>query len=901
MLNRIGFAAVLLLQCVLAGASDMIWVEGEAAKTKDVGRHPWWYDKVKKDELSGGDFISNWRDKPGEVAYDVNIPTEKEYFFWVRANPIGTKLSYAFDSADLAPIDMSKAVDSRNIAEDEKPDLRFLAWINVTKLKLTQGAHSIKFKMHSDNNNHGMLDCFVLTSDAFTPNGKLKPGEKEVVKVVTEEGRWAFVASKDEFSPDALLDLRSLNEQVAGESGFVKRSPDGSGFVLGNGKPIHFWAVNADAVNGHSLHGKPDSDHYMHFLAKRGINITRYFADIASDKTLDGIDEGVRDGLWKTVAAGKKQGIYTLFTPYWAGASKTKPALGFMDDGNAKWGLLFYDKKLQEAYKQWMKKTLTEKNPYTGIPLSEDPALAIIQLQNEDSMLFWTSQGIKGAAKKELRRQYGDFIKEKYKTFDAAKEAWGNAEVPKDQDSPDDFEKGEAALFIAWELTQHRNGDAYQKRVSDQMEFFCRKMYDFNKMMSDYLKNELGCKQLINACNWKTADNVFLNDGERWAYTPNEVMAVNRYYGGIHQGANCGWAICKGDKFTDECVLLKPRALPLTLKQVEGHPMLITESSWVPPQGYQSEGPFMIAAYQSLNGVAGYFWFAMGEEWADWQINAANGFMQSQGKWMCNTPMLLGQWPATALMYRMNYIQKGEPAVYEQRALKDIFSRNMPIIAEDEGYDPNRDKGLIPKESNVKDGVSPLAYLVGPVMVKYDGDPAKSTVADMNKYIDPAKKTVKSNTGELELNYGDGLCRLNAPKVQGVTGFLKKAGKQSFSDVEIDSKNDYATVLVVALDDKPLKTSAKVLVQVGTSERSTGWSTKPVKVENRDAEEIVSFGKGPWQIVKADLTVTINNTSLTKAFVLDANGMKVKELELQSAGTGKSFVFPADALYVALQ
>jgi hypothetical protein len=47
--------------------------------------------------------------------------------------------------------------------------------------------------------------------------------------------------------------------------------------------------------------------------------------------------------------------------------------------------------------------------------------------------------------------------------------------------------------------------------------------------------------------------------------------------------------------------------------------------------------------------------------------------------------------------------------------------------------------------------------------------------------------------------------------------------------------------------------------------------------------------------------VTINNSSLTKAFVLDANGMKVKELELQSAPTGKSFTFPADALYVALQ
>ena len=126
------------------------------------------------------------------------------------------------------------------------------------------------------------------------------------------------------------------------------------------------------------------------------------------------------------------------------------PSLGFLDDGGkGKWfGKLFFDKKLQEAYKQWMKKTLSEKNPYTGIPLCQDPALAVIQLQNEDSLLFYTTQGIKGAAKQELRRQFGDFLKAKYTSLEAAKQAWGNAEVPKDQDSADDnFAKGEAALM----------------------------------------------------------------------------------------------------------------------------------------------------------------------------------------------------------------------------------------------------------------------------------------------------------------------------------------------------------------------------------------------------------------------------------------------------------------------
>ncbi len=43
-------------------AADYIWIEGESPQSQTVSRHPWWYDKVKKDQLTGGDFISNWTD-----------------------------------------------------------------------------------------------------------------------------------------------------------------------------------------------------------------------------------------------------------------------------------------------------------------------------------------------------------------------------------------------------------------------------------------------------------------------------------------------------------------------------------------------------------------------------------------------------------------------------------------------------------------------------------------------------------------------------------------------------------------------------------------------------------------------------------------------------------------------
>ena len=378
---------------------------------------------------------------------------------------------------------------------------------------------------------------------------------------------------------------------------------------------------------------------------------------------------------------------------------------------------------------------------------------------------------------------------------------------------------------------------------------------------------------------------------------------MNRYYTAVHEGPNAGWAIVNGDMFTDDSVILRPRDLPVNAKQVDGHPIIIPESSWVPPLSYQSEGPFLVAAYQSLSGVGAYYWFATGEE--DWrQPGSANGYMPSEGKWVCATPMLMGQWPAAALMYRMGYVRKGPPAVVECRALEDLWSRRTPIIAEDPGFDPNRDTGNIAPKSNIKGGVDPLAFLVGPVVARYGEDPSKSTVANLADYSDPAAKMVRSITGELAWDYGKGICTLNAPRAQGATGFLGKAGMLALADTDIIAQNDYATVLLVSLDGQPLSSAARVLVQVGTRERPTGWQTRPVQVKAGDAlrpgEKVVSFGTAPWQIAAADITVRIANPKLRTAHVLDANGMPTADLRLKDEAGRKAFHFPENALYVVL-
>lgn len=99
----------------------------------------------------------------------------------------------------------------------------------------------------------------------------------------------------------------------------------------------------------------------------------------------------------------------------------------------------------------------------------------------------------------------------------------------------------------------------------------------------------------------------------------------------------------------------------------------------------------------------------------------------------------------------MGYVKKADPVVSEQRSLTDLWARRMPIITEDAGYDPNRDKDNLSKESNVKNGINPLAYVVGPVVTTYGGDPAQSKVIDFAPYIN---LLASRNSGTDFLTYG---------------------------------------------------------------------------------------------------------------------------------------------------
>ncbi len=71
-----------------AARAASVRVEGERPVASTMHRNPTWYDLVRREQFSGGDFISHWdATKAGEATYRVVLPADGSYDLWVRSEP----------------------------------------------------------------------------------------------------------------------------------------------------------------------------------------------------------------------------------------------------------------------------------------------------------------------------------------------------------------------------------------------------------------------------------------------------------------------------------------------------------------------------------------------------------------------------------------------------------------------------------------------------------------------------------------------------------------------------------------------------------------------------------------------------------------------------------------------
>ncbi|NNJ27363.1 hypothetical protein [Alienimonas chondri] len=755
----------------------------------------------------------------------------------------------------------------------------------------------------------------ALVSCIFVEPSEVSAADAVVAETpLTEENSWAFEAPEDSFSPEALLDLRSLNEAESGQSGFVRLSEDGMSFTLGDGEPVRFWAVGTDA---HRF-DPAAMDRHARWLAKRGVNLCRLHVTVAAHEEGDALGE-VNDeliaGCHRFIKSCKENGIYVLLSPYYAHFAAPK-SWGLPGGTPRMEGLVYVSPEVQTAYKTWTREFYTRVNPHTGLSIANDPTVAMLQILNEDSLLFWTAQRLPDPYRELLAEAYSKWLTEKYGSVAEAWAAWG--EGYKGKDDLDDLENGRLGTLRPYDLTLDADG-ALRNRLKDSAEFLARYQRDFYAEMGRYLREDLGCKQVLNATNWRTANDAKLKGLERYSYAALDWDAENEYVGSDyqHSGENDGYRIDPGHYLVNESVLGKPLEMCTNFRQRRGAPFIVTETAWKNPNRYQSEGPFLVSAYQSLTGIDGVVWFAFQTPGFETDPNKPfwrTGDQMSVHKWSHGYPAQTLGFPAAALVYRRGDLKQAEPVVVERRPAAEVFDRQPPRVTDDETYGDARDQPELrsdwtPGERAGGEELPRAAFLVGPVVDQIVGDDASGedmVSPYLDKYIDREAGKIHAATGELMWDYKRRVCVMEAPRAQGVTGFLKEAGGLfQLADVTIECLNDYATVQVVSLDDADLNKSRAVLVQIVTVNRLTGYRTEPATFSmgqgegayEVQGERIVRIGEAPLRLANTQLTVTVANPQLTEAVVLDVNGHPVRTLPVENG----RLEMPADAVYAVLR
>jgi hypothetical protein len=876
-------AAVSLLLCwILArlpgllAADDVIWVEGESATTRQVTINSWYDGQIKKDLLSGGAWLTNFGSPDdGTAAYQVTVATAGTYFFWVRCNPIGSALSYQINGGAPVEIDMSHPVDTVNLASNDAPDLRFLAWVKAGSVTLPAGVVTVAFRMHSANSHHGAIDCFLFSPTALTPSGKTKPGQK----LGSDEAGWfAFEPGHDALAAPGALDLSYLNEKLAGGSGFLKAVDNE--FQLGDGTPVRFWSAN---VASHGVMGKEDAevDHLAARLAKNGFNMVRLHGPVFDRSNPDPtqINPAQLKRLQAIVSIFNHHGIYCLLSTYyplWLTLQDTDGIAGSAIGKNP-FAILFFEPRFQEMYHAWLKATLTTKDPISGKSLSENPGVGIVEINNEDNLFFWTfsAANIGPGPLHTFEGMFSAYLEKKYGSIAAAQGAWPGIKHP--HDDPSGHVMG---IYDAWNFTaQGMANPAMKARMTDQIDFMAQTQHDFYATTARWLRDTCGVKCPITASNWTTADNATLGVIDRWTYTAAGVIDKHGYFGGAHAGPRAGFMVAAGDTYEDRCALLDPGDVPIGYYQIAHYPNIHSEIAWNKPNRFIADSDLMMSTYAAIQGINSFFIFVTDSgEWT------ANG----NGVWTLMMPGEFGQSPACALQFRRGDLG---PAVTVRRyvnTVKDLLALKGSGFAEGTNKDFSAQSHPQAGNPGTLADFDPLTYFVGRVECSFlAGD--HPIAVDLTALIDHAAKTVTSANGEAKLNYAVGLLTVDSPKSQAASGFLAKAGAITLKDVTITSAMEYGSVQVISLDDRPLSQSQRILVQSFSEEKMDGF-----KATGKTIDDV---GHTPILVKDISGTVSLTGGGTWSAVALDGNGYPEKTTVVMNAGV---LTLPSAALYVEL-
>ncbi len=644
----------------------------------------------------------------------------------------------------------------------------------------------------------------------------------------------------------SLADVSFLLDPPAGKGGFI-RIQDGH-FVRPNGQRIRFWGVHLTDWSRGSilLPEKADAAMYAASLARFGVNMVRlHFLDLAAPR---GIIDSTRndsrafdpqqlDRLDYLISALKKRGIY-LDLNLNVGRSY-KEGDGVRDFDKIRWGkgLTLFDPRLIELQKEYAKNLLTHVNPYTGTEYRNEPAIAIVEILNENGIYL----GFRAPTPyydDELTALYNAWLEQKRSPEERKKlreltTAAAGAPIPR-------LQGPEAAT-------------APKERYDVETAFYMDLETRFYRDMSAYLKNELGVKAPITG----TADHSHSSSPYAMLASLSKLDVVDGHVYWQHPGSP---PPVNTPMVNDP---LHSTVVQLSRTAFAGKPYTVSETNHPFPNDWAGEGIPIIAAYGSFQDWDAIIMYTFEPKRnPDWKPYVGDPFDISLD------PVRMTEMATGALTFLRGDVRSARETVERTYSSDQVLeSRRLPRTEQ-----PYFTPGF------------PLALLLEHAVRIRSFDGPRTGA------FKPAQgDTIVSDTRELTWrtrDQKDGLVTVETDRTQALIGFLKS--KPVLKNFSADIGNNFASLVLSSMDGKPLSQSGRMLLTAGSRVANTGmkWNEAHTRLANQ--------GESPSLIEPVTGTVRLRalaGAAAVSATALDGAGRAIGE-RIAATRTGNEWALP---------
>jgi len=631
--------------------------------------------------------------------------------------------------------------------------------------------------------------------------------------------------------------------------------------------PFRLWGVNL--TNRSALPDKPGAEQLARHLARLGFNSVRFhhIDELILDKSHDDsqhLSAEAMDKLDYFIKCLKDNGIYAdfnLLTSKWK-YRKGDEVADYQQIDKPERVVHFFDPRLIQLQKDQARRMIQHKNPYTGLRYCDDPAVAVVEIINETS---FGGSGITNDPSKlpphylaELTGLFNRWAKDRYHDNAALAGAWGGLAAG------EDLSKSNLKIVGLGTFARQNSGkkEPPSRRVKDTQQFYTDVETGFYRDMVAFLRNDLGFKGLINGTNnWygmsglkaqAACDYTDIHGYVDHPLFPGRQWDRNNFR--ITQSAVVNWP----QGYNTGEPLRWPNILPLfkwPLGAVEGVPLVSSEWNWAFPNRHQYEGPLMVAAYGSLQGMSGFYEFTY------------NNALDRGGQlgYFDLDPAMLVQMPAAAIAFLRGDVRAAEKTVeipFSDEQVVDASLKNGTSFTH-----------------NAPGGEVPLsAAAVHRVRKRFTGNSSQAAAAA--DAPQDSGGVYRSDTGQLVWDGGNhekGVVTMDAPRLCAAVGFL--GGREVKAGPLVLRLHQPAAVSVISLDGKPVAESGDMLLTVVGREEATG------QVWRDDYKALAKWGTQPMLLEPVEGEVELATPNV-KVYAIGGKGDRRREVPTSAAAGG---------------